>query len=207
MIISNILSKPVGRILAVLLALACCWHIIVDAQAAVTIGQGYVEVNMVGGEEHGQMLLNGETPRGAGHYYTLSEQLYLNAPNGIASAVRVGVLMMHLTRTLPIAACLILICIVLINIARKRTFLGENVKPLLAAGIIIIAAAVLLPVINGKVIPAIVNAASDNNLGVGVTYAAPHFIYGLVLVLLAYVFKTGFNIKNANAPEESVCGL
>ncbi len=186
-----------------MLALVCGWHIIVDAQAAVTICRGYVEVNMVGCEEHGQMLLNGETPQSAGHYYTLSEQLYLNAPNGIASAVRVGVLMMHLTRTLPIAACLILICIVLINIARKRTFLGENVKPLLAAGIIIIAAAVLLPVINGKVIPAIVNAASDNNLGVGVNLqASPTIVHGAALFMAAYVFKVGTEIKKRSTAEE-----
>lgn len=115
--------------------------------------------------------------------------------------------MMHLTRTLPIAACLILICIVLINIVRKRTFIYQNAKLLLAGAIIIAAAAVLAPVINGRVIPAIVNAASDNNLGVGVTYAAPHLIFGLVLALAAYVFKTGFNIKNANAPKENACDL
>lgn len=207
MITRKILLKPVGRILAIVLVLVCCWYIIIDAQAAVTIGRGYVEVNIVGGEAREQILLNGETPRSAGHYYTLSEQLYLEAPNGIAPAVRVGVLMMHLTRTLPIAACLILICIVLINIARKRTFIYQNTKLLLAGAIIIAAAAVLAPVINGRVIPAIVNAASGNNLGVGVTYAAPHLVYGLVLALAAYVFKTGFNIKNANAPKEDACDL
>lgn len=50
MITRKILSKPVGRILAIVLVLVCCWYIIIDAKAAVTIGRGYVEVNIVGGE-------------------------------------------------------------------------------------------------------------------------------------------------------------
>lgn len=63
MITRKILSKPVGRILAIVLVLVCCWYIIIDAKAAVTIGRGYVEVNIVGGEAREQILLNGETPR------------------------------------------------------------------------------------------------------------------------------------------------
>ena len=112
-------------------------------------------------------------------------------------------LMMHLTRTLPIAACLILICIVLINIARKRTFIYQNAKLLLAAGIIIAAAAVLAPVINGMVIPAIVNAAADNNLDVGINMLAyPTIVHGAALLMAAYVFKMGSEMKKSNTIEE-----
>ena len=86
------ISVILGQILAVILILFCFLILIRLTTSSIQIGRGYVEVNMIGGERSEPVLLNGETPRSAGHYYTLSEQLYLEAPNGIAPAVRVGCL-------------------------------------------------------------------------------------------------------------------
>lgn len=76
---------------------------------------------------------------------------------------------------------------------RGRVLSQTNTKLVLSAGIVLLAASVLVPLINQYGIPALVNAAGGNRIGIGedTTGNLMYFLYGFVLLFLSGIFRSG----------------
>ncbi len=204
MITRKILSKPVGRILAVLLALACCLILAGAAKDTINVCTGRIEIELFYEKPfHKYILLDGEY--GVEHdYYIPEDTIVLIAPheNEIASPARTGILAVYFVRVIPVAACLAMILVVLINIAAKRTFARQNAALLLICGVIMLLA-IPAQVFVDETVSNIVETMSDNRLSVSYNVlSSPHAVYGLVLALAAYIFKTGANAERESAPKQ-----
>jgi predicted membrane metal-binding protein len=86
-----------------------------------------------------------------------------------------------------------LLCIfTLINSLKGRLFSPVNVRMLYAAGLVMIIASVLLPLLNGYAVPALIKAASGTGMGVGLDYSrSPQLWQGLALLFTAYLLHAG----------------
>ncbi len=204
MITFKILSKPVGRILAVLLALVCCLILADAVKDTVNVCSGRIEIELTYEKPFRKyILLNGE--HGVEHdYYIPQDTISLVAPseNEIAPSARTGILAIYFVRVLPVAACLVMILFVLINIAAKRTFARQNIALLLICGIIMLLA-IPAQVFVDETVSNIVDSVSDNYLRVySNPLSAPHAAYGLALALAAYIFKAGASAEKENAPKQ-----
>ena len=175
------------KAISILLLLAClagAYRILTHTGMLLS---GQVSVERAGAEP---ILLNGKTQESG--WLTLPEQIVLTAPEGIPQAVRTGVTCMGLLRFLPCLAALILCALMLINILRGQLFCKTNARLLCAAGAVITATAILLPLLNGYAIPALIQAASGAGIGVGLEFSrSPQLWQGLVLLLAAQVLHTG----------------
>ena len=202
MMISRILSRPAGRILAVLLALVCCLILAGAVKDTVNVCTGRIEIELIYEKPiHKYILLNGERASDL-NYYTPEDTITVIAPKEIASSARTGILAVYFVRALPVAACLAMILAVLINIAAKRTFARQNAVLLLICGIIMLLA-IPAQVFVDETVSNIVETVSDNRLRVSYNVlSSPHAVYGLVLLLAAYIFKMGASAEKGNAPKQ-----
>lgn len=143
-------------VIAILLLLCCLFGVYRLATSTGLLLAGQVAVERAGGEP---ILINGQQE--GNRWLTLPEQIVLtDAPQQLPGAVRTGVTCMGLVRFLPCLAAVILCAILLVNVLRGRLFETTNARLLRAAGITVTAAAILVPLLNGYVIPALIRAAS-----------------------------------------------
>lgn len=175
-------------VIAILLLLCCLFGVYRLATSTGLLLAGQVAVERAGGEP---ILINGQQE--GNRWLTLPEQIVLmDAPQELPGAVRTGVICMGLARFLPCLAAAILCGILLVRVLRGPLFEAANARLLRAAGIILAAAALLLPLLNGYAIPALIQGASGIGMGVGLSYAgSPQLWQGLALLLAACVLQQG----------------
>ena len=176
------------KVIAALLLLCCLFAAYRLVVSTGTLLAGRVAVERAGAEP---IQINGQ-PLGDS-WLTLPEQIVLmDAPQELPGAVRTGVICMGLARFLPCLAAAILCGILLVRVLRGPLFEAANARLLRAAGIILAAAALLLPLLNGYAIPALIQGASGIGMGVGLSYAgSPQLWQGLALLLAACVLQQG----------------
>ncbi|MCI6966627.1 hypothetical protein MR810_05850 [bacterium] len=183
----KLITARAAKIIAALLLLACLAGACRLLMHTGLLLAGRISVERAGAEP---ILLSGKPQEGG--WLTLPEQIVLNAPEGIPQAIRTGVTCMGLLRFLPCFAALILCALMLINILRGQLLCKTNARLLCAAGAVITATAILLPLLNGYAIPALIQAASGAGIGVGLDFSrSPQLWQGLVLLLAAQVLHTG----------------
>lgn len=181
-------TKSILQIVAVLTLIFCVLGIALQCSAIGYLFRGQVEITSL--DSGTKQLLNGASMSGAA-WITLPEALYLEASGGISGQTRAGVIAMGLNRYLPPLAAMVLIILVLYNIVRNRVFTGRNVRFLKIAGFLCVGAGILTPLINARLIPALVKATSDNVLSVGlnVVPGIQQIFTGITLLLAAYLFQ------------------
>ena len=183
----KLITARAARIIAALLLLACLAGACRLLMHTGLLLAGRISVERAGAEP---ILLSGE-PQGDG-WLVLPEQIVVDAPQGISQAARIGITCMGLFRTLPCLAALLLCIFTLINSFKGRLFSPVNVRMLYAAGLVMIIASVLLPLLNGYAVPALIKAASGTGMGVGLDYSrSPQLWQGLALLFTAYLLHAG----------------
>ncbi len=183
----KLITARAAKIIAALLLLACLAGACRLLMHTGLLLAGRISVERAGAEP---ILLSGE-PQGDG-WLVLPEQIVVDAPQGISQAARIGITCMGLFRTLPCLAALLLCICTLINSLKGRLFSPVNVRMLYAAGLVMIIASVLLPLLNGYAVPALIKAASGTGMGVGLDYSrSPQLWQGLALLFTAYLLHAG----------------
>ncbi len=192
-----LLSERAGKILAVLLQILCAVLFLVTLYHCIRVWFGYAEINLTTQElMHERVSLRGEIQQQVS-YILLPDEIHLTAMNGIAAITWIGISLMGMLRFLPYAFCYFMFILFFRNIAKKKIFITQNEDILLYCGVVLLLASMLVPVINGYAIPALINALTDNVIGVGVNLLSdPRPTQGIVLLVAAYVLRYGINMQN-----------
>lgn len=191
-------SKIEPRAFIAFLAMGLCvFGALFYENCGLSIIKGRMQVALVG--ENGAAGTTGaiadvENPEAQGSTrISYSEVIYLTAPEGISQMTKAAVAATGLLRLLPQIAALVLLALMCFHVGRGRVFSQTNTKLVLSAGIVLLAASVLVPLINQYGIPALVNAAGGNRIGIGedTTGNLMYFLYGFVLLFLSGIFRSG----------------
>ncbi len=177
---------------AFLLLLAILCLFLINGLLAPCLGvmEGRVVVRRVslsmGAED---VLLNGKSADGV-TFFTIPEQVFFRGE--IGNPMRAGVTVMVFVRILPLVFCGVCFFLFFIRAVRDEIFSERNAKLFLLCGVIFLATTLLAPIINGHLIPALVNATSTQYLEVGVNIQGePRLYKGLVLLFFAFVLQKG----------------
>lgn len=173
----------------ILLAILCLSFIISLIVPCVEALGGNIAVERL--ENSGEkVLLTGEKANSKTVFYSLQEQIFFEGE--VSNAMKAGVTAMLLVRALPMLFCGVCLFLFFLRALRGELFSKRNVRLFVLCGAVSLAATLLAPVLNGRVIPALVNAAASQNMLVGVNMRSePRLYKGLALLFFAFVLHCG----------------
>lgn len=182
-------KKLLSELFIILLAVLCLSFTISLIVPCVEALGGNIAVQRLGsgGEK---VLLTGETASNKTVFYSLLEQVFFEGE--VSNAMKAGVTAMLLVRALPMLFCGVCLFLFFLRALRGELFSKRNARLFVLCGAICLATTLLAPILNGRVIPALVNAAANQNMLVGVNMRSePRLYKGLALLFFAFVLHCG----------------
>ena len=119
----------------------------------------------------------------------------INADGNVHWLTWLGVAGMGFLTVAPIGYCFYLMARFFGHISRDKVFDAANAKLLLRGGIVLVAAAIAVPLLNGYLLPALINAFTANVISTAVSMNVTSLFVGLVLLVMAYVFNHGLYLQ------------
>ncbi len=182
----------VNKIAVFLLAL-CGYCLISSIGQCVLLLKGAVEINLaVGGSAMEKVLLNGETfTKG---WLTPHDQIFLTVPEtaGVPTVAYIAVLLIGFVRILPVMSGTVLFGLFLIRLLTGELFSKRNVSLLCATGTVFVLSSLIIPLLNGFVIPRLITMLSSVTLQTGVDTTSILQVWrGAAVWLLASILKLG----------------
>lgn len=182
-------KKLLSELFIILLAVLCLAFIVSLIVPCIEALGGNIAVQRLGsgGEK---VLLTGEKASNKTVFYSLQEQVFFEGE--VSNAMKAGVTAMLLVRAAPMLFCGVCLFLFFLRVLRGELFSKRNVHLFVLCGAICLATTLLAPVLNGRVIPALVNATANQNMGVGVNMQSePRLYRGLALLFFAFVLQAG----------------
>lgn len=150
-----------------------------------------MEINLaVGGSAMEKVLLNGETfTKG---WLTPHDQIFLTVPEtaGVPTVAYIAVLLIGFVRILPVMSGTVLFGLFLIRLLTGELFSKRNVSLLCATGTVFVLSSLIIPLLNGFVIPRLITMLSSVTLQTGVDTTSILQVWrGAAVWLLASILK------------------
>lgn len=195
-------SERARKKLCLLLLLFCCLAVVQALLAVLMVVRGDVLIERVDGAT---VLLNGEAPHAAGkNHIALPESIHVFMQEGaeVDPALYAGVCAIGLTRYLSLLVFFAAMLRLVYNVYHGCVLDAGNTRLLFACGVFLLARAVLLPLINALIIPALVNGASRVQLHIGINPTMDSWLLtGIALLLLAQIsYKENTRLKSVKPP-------
>lgn len=199
----KLISPKHANKIAVFLQSICYLMAALAALTIILVVLGRIEVNLntpTGFFENALLLEQDHTTDSRFLFISLSDLLiHLNTHSSdgeIAVSTLIGVIFMGLASVAPFGYCFLVMARFFGNIAKGNVFISHNASLLQLSGLVLIASALVLPVLNGYVLPSLINTWSTNVISTSVSVNFTELFTGAVLLVMAYVFHYGLYLQD-----------
>lgn len=200
----NMKDRKLWRtITAYLMQILCYVFLVSILNQSISMIQGNIRITRISRQNNASADIYVSGDNDGNIKIILPEQIYITTDDGISKAAQLGVISIGLLHMIPASLCAVILSFFCFNIARRRVFVTNNFKILIFCSIIMIAYAIVMPLLSIIVIPAIVNMQTVDFMGVGydITNSIKGGIIGLVFLFLSSVFKYGIDTATHTSNE------
>lgn len=197
------LSAKRAHHIAVVLQSVCYLMTFLALLTIVLVLLGRVEVNLTTPAGHYQNALLLEKDHEATTRFLIAslsnQQVYLNmigTDGSVDIATWLGIALIGTLRVLPIGLCFFWMSRFFGNLSQGRVFIASNADILLYSGGLLVAGGLLVPFLNGLVLPWVINQFSANVLSISANLDMSSLFIGAGLLVMAYVFHYGIYLQD-----------
>ncbi|MHA7966799.1 DUF2975 domain-containing protein [Paenibacillus sp. CAU 1782] len=200
---SKLMNRKRASKLAQLLQGLCYFLVGLAVLSVVLILIGRMEVNMTIPEGHYTNALLLEKDHSVESRAFLVDLSYLDLhvdmrpAGGKTELITIlGIMIMGLVTVAPHGYSFYLIARFFGNVSNGHVFVPVNATLLLRCGAVLVAAALIAPILNGFAMPAIINLVTDNHISANASIDFIALIGGAIALVMAYVFHYGIYLQN-----------